>query len=78
MDFRSYSAGLDVLAGETGDPVALSGQFAIASAIQAELELVFVVAVAVELEDQPAVDKQVYFSNAMDVYPVFEGNAGLV
>ena len=66
---------IDILPREAQRQEATGDKPAVAPAIEAELVLVAVVGVAVELHDHPSLDHQIHLANALDLHSVLEAQA---
>ena len=66
---------IDILPREAQRQEATGDKPAVAPAIEAELVLVAVVGVAVELHDHPTLDHQIHLANALDLHSVLEAQA---
>ena len=63
---------VDILPREAQRQETAGDQPAVAPAVEAELVLVTVIGVAIEIHDHPPLDHQVHLANSLDLHPVFE------
>ena len=67
--------GVDILPREAQWQEAASNKPAVAPSVEAELVLVAVVGVAVQLHNHPSLNHQVHLADALDLHPVLEAQA---
>ena len=66
---------VDILPREAQRQEAAGNKPAVAPSVEAELVLVAVVGVAVQLHDHPSLDHQVHLTDSLDLHPILEAQA---